>query len=101
MASQQQDGLQRQLQQTVLRYRRVLEAQEAIRKLGDELNDEAPKYLERIELLERLSGRLAHEPTVSLPRLTAMERAKGFAMSSYASTAVAASKLKESFLRAA
>eukprot|EP00434_Breviolum_minutum_P042026 symbB.v1.2.037389.t1/scaffold5508.1/size26358/1 len=54
------------------------------------------KYHERIALLETMLSTLCSEASgPSLPRLTPMERAKGFAFSSYASTAVAANKLKD------
>lgn len=53
----------------------------------------AAKYEERICLLQSLLDALAAEPVVSLPKLTALEQAKGAWFASYAHTAVVARKL--------
>eukprot|EP00435_Cladocopium_sp_Y103_P041137 s642_g11.t1 len=105
IAQQQHDALQRQLQQTIDRYRRVVQLHGAMAsKTASPAGESAEcvvdeevlqKYRERIELLEKMLFTLSSEATVSLPRLTPMERAKGFAFSSYANTAVAANKLKD------
>ncbi|CAL1164953.1 unnamed protein product [Cladocopium goreaui] len=106
IAQQQHDALQRQLQQTIDRYRRVVQlhgamtshagaGESAVRSECVMDEEVLQKYRERIELLEKMLSTLCSEATVSLPRLTPMERAKGFAFSSYANTAVAANKLKD------
>lgn len=53
------------------------------------------KYEERIRYLQGVADSVMAEPPVSLPRLTVLEQAKGFAFVSYAKTAQVANKLKE------
>ncbi|CAK9117447.1 unnamed protein product [Durusdinium trenchii] len=96
LAQQQQEALQRQMQQTIERYRRVVQLHEAVDQTsGDRVDPEVQqKCQERIELLEAMWSKLCSEPPVS-SQMSPMERAKGFAFSSYATTANAANKLKE------
>ncbi|CAJ1382609.1 unnamed protein product [Effrenium voratum] len=95
LAQQKQEALARQLQATIARYHRVITTHRAVAAIGPAEADEEvlQKYQERQAQLQGLFGRL--EPTLSLPRLTPLERAKGFAFSSYATTAAAANKLKD------
>eukprot|EP00913_Durusdinium_trenchii_P028527 g26755.t1 len=118
LAQQQQEALQRQMQQTIERYRRVVQLHEAVDQTsGDRVDPEArsltgppggerdrcqvqQKCQERIELLEAMWSKLCSEPPVS-SQMSPMERAKGFAFSSYATTANAANKLKDALPQSA
>eukprot|EP00931_Biecheleriopsis_adriatica_P070880 TRINITY_DN4470_c0_g1_i4.p1 TRINITY_DN4470_c0_g1~~TRINITY_DN4470_c0_g1_i4.p1 ORF type:complete len:771 (-),score=188.69 TRINITY_DN4470_c0_g1_i4:114-2426(-) len=103
LAQKEQEALQRQLQATIKRYTKAIETAKAVAnctegRLLEELGlgaEVISKYEERIAYLQSIGMALDAEPTVSLPRLTPLEQAKGFAFASYASTAVVANKLKE------
>jgi len=59
----------------------------------------AAKYADRIDILTRTLTTLTAEPVVTLPQLSVLDKAKGFAFASYANTALAVNKLKENTVR--
>merc|ERR1712037_281136 len=112
LAQKREEALLQQFQQTIDRYNHVLEVSRALTESarGEEgsfagnrdtevispgLSPElVVRYEERIQLLRGAVEQLLAEPSVSLPRLTPLEQAKGFVFSSYAQTARSANKLK-------
>mmetsp|Transcript_25581 Transcript_25581/g.45364 ORF Transcript_25581/g.45364 Transcript_25581/m.45364 type:complete len:251 (+) Transcript_25581:30-782(+) len=114
LAQKKQEAMLRQLQMTVERYSKALEVAHAVASSSsqgwteDELAEEVglspllrSKYEDRIGFLQSMALAVDAESAVSLPRLTPLEQAKGFAFASYASTAAVANKLKDNTASAA
>eukprot|EP00418_Pyrodinium_bahamense_P066619 CAMPEP_0179086076 /NCGR_PEP_ID=MMETSP0796-20121207/39021_1 /TAXON_ID=73915 /ORGANISM="Pyrodinium bahamense, Strain pbaha01" /LENGTH=345 /DNA_ID=CAMNT_0020783531 /DNA_START=22 /DNA_END=1059 /DNA_ORIENTATION=+ len=124
LAQKREEALCRLAQQTIEQYSLALEVGRAVTELnaaaagaggdggeaaaaaaGSSAGDRAaasalpPELIERYEarmrLLHSVVAVLAAEPAVSLPQLSALEQAKGFAFTSYAQTARVVSRLKE------
>mmetsp|Transcript_113090 Transcript_113090/g.365281 ORF Transcript_113090/g.365281 Transcript_113090/m.365281 type:complete len:340 (+) Transcript_113090:2-1021(+) len=108
MAQQREQALLRQMQQTIDRYNRALEVGRAIAcgpaAEASQEDDEGAlgltpeivaRYEGRIQLLRGTMEALISEPTVTLPQLSALERAKGFVFTSYAKSASTVNRLTE------
>lgn len=109
LALSREEALVRQIRQTIDSYSKALEVGHAINAslctegdgadspgLSPEL---AAKYADRIDILTRTLTTLTAEPVVTLPQLSVLDKAKGFAFASYANTALAVNKFKENTVR--
>uniref|UniRef100_A0A7S1MIT3 Uncharacterized protein n=1 Tax=Alexandrium catenella TaxID=2925 RepID=A0A7S1MIT3_ALECA len=106
LATKREEALYKLADQTIEQYRRALEVNGAVvasGQVGEEgeamgLPPELVKRIEaRMKLLRDTVMAVAAEPTVSLPQLTPLEQAQGFAFTSYAKTARVMSKAAEAF----
>jgi len=109
LALSREDALVKQIKQTIDSYSKALEVGRAINDslctegdgadsagLSTEL---AVKYGDRIRVLTTVLTSLTAEPVVTLPQLSAFDKAKGFAFASYANTALAVNRFKENTVR--
>lgn len=91
-ASKREEALLAQMQRHIAAYGEALELNKVCEKLPDGAGpvlapEEVAKYEERVKFLRGTIALLEEEPTVSLPKLTALEHSKGIAFSGYAWTA--------------
>mmetsp|Transcript_738 Transcript_738/g.1546 ORF Transcript_738/g.1546 Transcript_738/m.1546 type:complete len:371 (+) Transcript_738:91-1203(+) len=100
MARKREEALIQQLNAVADYYLYVLDLSRSLAAEGGDSADAgllpedlAVKYEERVQLLRGTVAALATEPIVSLPKLTAVERMKGFTFAAYAHTATVAKQI--------
>mmetsp|Transcript_48060 Transcript_48060/g.112303 ORF Transcript_48060/g.112303 Transcript_48060/m.112303 type:complete len:361 (-) Transcript_48060:130-1212(-) len=101
LARRREEALMQQLNAVADYYLHVLELSDSLLSEGSEqeggeklLDPEvAARYQERVQLLRGTAAALATEPVVSLPKLTTVERMKGFTCAAYAHTATVAKQI--------